>query len=496
MEGRRDISFEGDVDDFSLRYEDSGKNSSHECSNRNHKSLVIENMPDTEKHTKDVSRKKPQLNQSIEHETSNPNISICTPQRDDLSTSVRKSLIKGCTESNLSYYTPKRTSVVTPTAKLYSVYKACLTGEKDFYELMKKKDKSSASNKKSSDLRENWTPKVIQKSNSKINLIKELNTRAEQLYLLSDDETPTKKTGKIRRSKDSDLFSSDDSTFHPAFSSTKFILDRDLASSKTPVSKMENSSVLSGIKKLRTPGRQPPAQLKDTFKVPNIVKQPVVQDEDDIPCTQPVIEVIMRGVVAYVEVRGHDDGQDYSGCVKAQLKEMGAVISNTFTKKVTHVVFKSGRLSTYKKARLWGVKMVCVMWIEACKEAQCQVPVAGFTPSKSDYYNQKILDEIQNKEGSSTKRRMTRARKPREVKKKLNLEPPPVSNEIDLFLNEPETKKRVPQSAGSHMKRPVIDHRTMPRHTQHRQTISSSTSPNLSQKSKFKTQIIRALIGD
>ncbi|RZF40853.1 hypothetical protein LSTR_LSTR003363 [Laodelphax striatellus] len=438
-----EISFQDD-DDFSLRYEDSGKNSSHGYSSKKYYSNDKENRPD--KYNADNNRfKEKELDQSTVHEgVQSFSHLLRTPQREDkdISTSARKSLIKGCIESNLSYYTPKRTPSMTPTAKLYSVYKACLTGEKDFLELIKKRDKpSSANSKKCSNSSENGTPMITEKSDLKTNsnFNKDGNMVAEQHSLISDDETPTRKKSGFRSSKDSELISSDESTFHPVFSSTKFSLEQDLVCSKTPASKIENNSVLSGIRKLRTPGRQTPAQLKHTFKVPNIVQRPIVQDDDDIPCTQPVIEVILRGVVAYVEVRGDDDGQDYSSCVKAQLKEMGAVISNTFTKKVTHVVFKSGRLSTFKKARLWGVKMVCVMWIEACKEAQCQVPVAGFTPSKSDFYNQKILDELQNKEGSSSKRKATRARKPREVKKKLNLEP--ASNEAAPFLREPEMKK-------------------------------------------------------
>lgn len=36
----------------------------------------------------------------------------------------------------------------------------------------------------------------------------------------------------------------------------------------------------------------------------------------------------------------------------------------------THVVFKDGRLSTYKKAKLWSIPIVSILWIEACR---CQV---------------------------------------------------------------------------------------------------------------------------
>lgn len=38
-----------------------------------------------------------------------------------------------------------------------------------------------------------------------------------------------------------------------------------------------------------------------------------------------------------------------------------------FCSNTTHVVFKDGLLSTYKKASEWNIPVVSILWIEACK---------------------------------------------------------------------------------------------------------------------------------
>ncbi|NXF78399.1 MCPH1 protein, partial [Sclerurus mexicanus] len=43
-------------------------------------------------------------------------------------------------------------------------------------------------------------------------------------------------------------------------------------------------------------------------------------------------------------------------------------VSKTLNKHVTHVVFKDGRLTTWKKAQKMGVKTVSVLWVEKCRE--------------------------------------------------------------------------------------------------------------------------------
>ncbi|MBN3320817.1 MCPH1 protein, partial [Atractosteus spatula] len=49
--------------------------------------------------------------------------------------------------------------------------------------------------------------------------------------------------------------------------------------------------------------------------------------------------------------------------------DMGAVVTKTFNKQVTHVVFKDGHQKTWQKAKKTGVKLVSVLWVESCKES-------------------------------------------------------------------------------------------------------------------------------
>nr|XP_036279065.1 microcephalin [Pipistrellus kuhlii] len=57
---------------------------------------------------------------------------------------------------------------------------------------------------------------------------------------------------------------------------------------------------------------------------------------------------------------------------------MGAKVSKTFNKHVTHVVFKDGYPRTWDKARERGVKLVSVLWVEKCRTAGAHVDEALF----------------------------------------------------------------------------------------------------------------------
>nr|XP_051688646.1 microcephalin isoform X2 [Oryctolagus cuniculus] len=57
---------------------------------------------------------------------------------------------------------------------------------------------------------------------------------------------------------------------------------------------------------------------------------------------------------------------------------MGAKVSKTFNKQVTHVVFKDGYQSTWDKAQKRGVKLVSVLWVEKCRTAGAHIDESLF----------------------------------------------------------------------------------------------------------------------
>ncbi|KAB0373407.1 hypothetical protein FD755_015066 [Muntiacus reevesi] len=71
---------------------------------------------------------------------------------------------------------------------------------------------------------------------------------------------------------------------------------------------------------------------------------------------------VLKDVVAYVEVWSANGTENYSKTFRSQLVDMGAKVSKTFNKQVTHVVFKDGYQSTWEKAQKRGVKLVSVLW--------------------------------------------------------------------------------------------------------------------------------------
>ncbi|NXQ31535.1 MCPH1 protein, partial [Alaudala cheleensis] len=78
-------------------------------------------------------------------------------------------------------------------------------------------------------------------------------------------------------------------------------------------------------------------------------------------------------ISAFVEVWSSNRTENYSKTFEQQLLDMGAKVSKTLNRHVTHVVFKDGRLTTWKKAQKMGVKIVSVLWVEKCRETGIHV---------------------------------------------------------------------------------------------------------------------------
>uniref|UniRef100_T1IUL3 BRCT domain-containing protein n=1 Tax=Strigamia maritima TaxID=126957 RepID=T1IUL3_STRMM len=111
------------------------------------------------------------------------------------------------------------------------------------------------------------------------------------------------------------------------------------------------------------------------------------QSTDVTPTTVQHHQVlqVLEDVIAYVEVRS--ENEDRSEAVSYFLELSGATIAKNFTRKVTHVVFKNGRLSTYKKAILWGVHLVSVSWIEQCRQTKLLAPECDYPAIISEEYS-------------------------------------------------------------------------------------------------------------
>ncbi|XP_068579721.1 microcephalin isoform X2 [Cebidichthys violaceus] len=75
---------------------------------------------------------------------------------------------------------------------------------------------------------------------------------------------------------------------------------------------------------------------------------------------------VLKDVVVYVDVWSSDKMANYSKTFIQQLQEMGAQVSKTFNKQVTHVVFNNGHPATWRKAKKSDVRLVSVLWVGRC----------------------------------------------------------------------------------------------------------------------------------
>ncbi|XP_020800941.1 uncharacterized protein LOC110178232 [Drosophila serrata] len=91
----------------------------------------------------------------------------------------------------------------------------------------------------------------------------------------------------------------------------------------------------------------------------------IITTEERNPKEPPTLPELLKDVVIYVEVRTGNDNR--SDGVRTVIAKMGAQVNDRLRRNTTHVVFKDGLLSTYKKAMEWQIPVVSILWIEACK---------------------------------------------------------------------------------------------------------------------------------
>ncbi|XP_021074636.1 microcephalin isoform X2 [Mus pahari] len=92
----------------------------------------------------------------------------------------------------------------------------------------------------------------------------------------------------------------------------------------------------------------------------------------------------LKDIVAYVEVWSSKGTENYSKTFSKQLEDMGATVSKTLNKQVTHVIFKDGFQSTWDKAQKTGAKLVSVLWVEKCRMAGARVDESLFPAVNTD----------------------------------------------------------------------------------------------------------------
>ncbi|XP_014093561.2 microcephalin isoform X1 [Bactrocera oleae] len=126
------------------------------------------------------------------------------------------------------------------------------------------------------------------------------------------------------------------------------------------------------------------------FDIPH-EEQNIISLEEYQPSPPPSIEELMHDIVVYVEVRTGEDNR--SEGVKKVISQLGARVNDKLLRGTTHVIFKDGLLSTYKKAKNWNIPVVSILWIEACKKKRMICDPNEFPISNIDRYENPELYE-------------------------------------------------------------------------------------------------------
>lgn len=102
------------------------------------------------------------------------------------------------------------------------------------------------------------------------------------------------------------------------------------------------------------------------FDVPH-EEQDIITEEERRPAPPPpTIQEVMKSVCVFVDVRS--GGENRSSSIRNVIALLGAQVSDKLVRSTTHVIFKDGLLSTYKKAKLWDIPLVSILWVDGCKK--------------------------------------------------------------------------------------------------------------------------------
>lgn len=107
-----------------------------------------------------------------------------------------------------------------------------------------------------------------------------------------------------------------------------------------------------------------------------VSSSPSSQDSEIFQGTPVPFEELLKGVIAFVEVRSSEG--DRSEVIKAMMRAMGATVKDTFSRDITHVIFRDGSYLTFEKAKLVKAHLVSVLWLEATKRNKFRVPESKY----------------------------------------------------------------------------------------------------------------------
>ncbi|XP_053966804.1 uncharacterized protein LOC128868574 [Anastrepha ludens] len=136
--------------------------------------------------------------------------------------------------------------------------------------------------------------------------------------------------------------------------------------------------------------KNPTKSTYTNFDVP-YEEQNIISVAERQPPPPLSIEELMRDIVVYVEVRTGEDNR--SEGVKKVISQLGARVNDKLLRGTTHVIFKDGLLSTYKKAKNWNIPVVSILWVEACKNKRTICDPNEFPISNIDRYENPELYE-------------------------------------------------------------------------------------------------------
>ncbi|KAL0964669.1 hypothetical protein UPYG_G00327270 [Umbra pygmaea] len=118
--------------------------------------------------------------------------------------------------------------------------------------------------------------------------------------------------------------------------------------------------------------------------------------------SRPNPAAILKDVVAFVDVWSSSKTDNYSKPFIQQLQDMGAEVSKTFNKNVTHVVFQNGHQATWNKAKKTGVRLVSVLWVARCKD-------------DGEHVDEQLCEAINDDVNPALKKKVHRCMQPRDL---------------------------------------------------------------------------------
>uniref|UniRef100_A0A336K1X2 CSON013513 protein n=1 Tax=Culicoides sonorensis TaxID=179676 RepID=A0A336K1X2_CULSO len=114
----------------------------------------------------------------------------------------------------------------------------------------------------------------------------------------------------------------------------------------------------------------------------------VTVEERELAQKERTLEELFQGISLYIDIRTGEDNR--SEGIKMHLRSKGITVTDDITT-ATHIIFKEGLKTTFKRGKELNLPFVSLLWIDACKKYKALVDYRTYPVRNIEQYEDPVL---------------------------------------------------------------------------------------------------------